>query len=318
MKVKKWFSGDRLDRIETAYLQALRIAGLVVATLCLLGALFFVGDALWRVAVKTDVDPEPTAVDVAELARLVAAPASETDHDAGNQDLVQKTHDAFKRDVWPKYYAIYKKAAEQYPNASDAIISSDNMMAGLGYDLDTYRSVLDADANGHADETVRRMISDATYQQAAIDHVSRIMAAQPIAAKLGAYKSATKSEERCTTTPRTEHVQRVCGYYYVYDCSFTRTVQDRRCEAVFPETVMTPAAAFERADAVFASSWLADEALKRNDAAETSSKRQLLRDGIGPRLHLALLIIGGFFTVMFFFLLVAIERHLRHPRTTDN
>lgn len=109
-----------------------------------------------------------------------------------------------------------------------------------------------------------------------------------------------------------------CGYYYVYDCSFTRTVQDRRCEAVFPETVMTPAAAFERADAVFASNWLADEALKRNDAAETSSKRQLLRDGIGPRLHLAVLVIGGFFTVMFFFLLVAIERHLRQPRTTEN
>lgn len=310
LKRKNWLSTDRLERIETAYLQALRIAGLLVATLCLLGALFFAGDALWRFAVKTEVTPEATAVDTAELARQVATqPTSQGGAD--ENDYVKKAHDTFKKDVWPKYYAIYKRAFEQYPNAADKLISSDDMMAALNYDLDTYRAATeDSDPAGEA-EAVRRMVTNGAYQQAALAHVTEIMSAAPVVAKLNSYKTATKSEQRCTTTPRTEYVPRVCGYYYVYDCSYTRTVRDRRCEAVFPDSVMTPAAVFERADAVFASNWLGDEAMKQMAAEEESTKRQLLRDGIGPRMQLALMIIGGFFTVMFFFLLVAIERHLR-------
>ncbi|MHC3126839.1 hypothetical protein OB03_05775 [Brevundimonas sp. GN22] len=308
MKRKPWLNEQRLERIETAYLQALRIGGLLVATLCLLGALYFAGDALWRLAVKTEVAPEATAVDTAALAREVATQPKASD--AKDTDYLKSEHDRFAKDVWPKYYSIYKKAFDAHRNTSDQLISSDDMMAALGYDLDSYRQAYADDAPDYI-KSIRRMVDDAAYQQAALKHVQEIMTAAPVVSKLTAYKSASKSEQRCTTTPRTERVARVCGYYYVYDCSYTRTVQDRRCEAVFPDSVMTPAAAFERADAVFASSWLGDEAAKRSTAVEESEKRQLLRGGIGPRLQLAFLIIGGFFVVMFFFLLVAIERHLR-------
>lgn len=314
MKKKPWLNAARLERVETAYLQALRVAGLLIATLCLIAALFFAGDAAWRFFVKTDVAPEPTAVDSAILAQQVAAPPSNDSNNSGGEaDPFKTAHDAFKKEFWPKYYAIYHRAYQQNRNTADTLISSDDMLAVLGYDLDQYRAAFENDSFNAT--SVKRMVNDKAYQEAALTHVSQVMTASPVQARLNAYKTATKSEQRCTTTPRTERVYRTCGYYYVYDCSYTRTVQDRRCEAVFPETVLTPAAAFERADAVFASAWIGDEEAKQSEADSKRAERELTRMGIGPRIQMALMIIGGFFTVMFFFLLVAIERHLR-PRTT--
>lgn len=316
MKQKSWFKAERLERVETAYLHALRVAGLLIATLCLIAALFFAGNALWRAFINTEVAPEPTSVNTATLAQQVASPPSEANGNGNSAgDPAKAMHDRFKKDFWPKYYAIYQRAYQQNRNTADRLVSSDDMLAVLRYDLDSYREALSADS--FEGKSVSRMVTDTTYQAAALKHVGEIMAAPPVQARLNSYKTATKSEQRCTTTPRVERVNQVCGYYYVYDCSFTRTVQDRRCEAVFPETVMTPAAAFERGDATFASAWLSDEETKAATASDESQRRQMQRAQIGPNLQLALIIIGGFFTVMFFFLLVAIERHLR-PRKTGH
>ncbi|WP_297801085.1 hypothetical protein [uncultured Brevundimonas sp.] len=310
MSLKSWFKAERLERVEIAYLHALRVGGLLIATLCLIAALFFAGNAAWRLFINTEVAPDATSVDTAQLAQLVASPpASGSDSSASSTDPIKAAHDKFKKDFWPKYYAIYERAYQQNRNTADSKVSSDDMLAVLGYDFDTYKASQASDSYGAL--VVDRMVEDANYQATALKHVGEIMAAAPVQARLNSYKVATKSEQRCTTTPRTQRVNQVCGYYYVYDCSYTRTVQDRRCEAVFPESVMTPAAAFERADATFADAWLADEGAKAATAADETSRRQAQRAQIGPNLQLALIIIGGFFTVMFFFLLVAIERHLR-------
>lgn len=311
MKLNSWFKGERLERVEIAYLHALRVAGLLIATLCLIAALIFAGNAAWRMFINTKVEPQATSVDTALLAQQVASPPSADGSNSASpaSDPLKASHNKFKKDVWPKYYAIYQRTYQQHRNTADRLVPSDDMLAVLRYDLDSYRAA--AEGEDFEALSVRRMITDAGYQAAALKHVGEVMAATPVQARLNSYKTATKSEQRCTTTPRTERVYQTCGYYYVYDCSFTRTVQDRRCEAVFPETVMTPAAAFERADATFANAWLSDESAKSATAAGESQRRQMQRAEIGPNLQLALIIIGGFFTVMFFFLLVAIERHLR-------
>lgn len=316
MKLKSWFKAERLERVETAYLHALRIAGLLIATLCLIAALIFAANATWRLFINTKVEPQATSVDTAVLAQQVASPpaAGGGNSAASANDPVKASHDKFNKDVWPKYYAIYQNTYQQHRNTADRLIPSDDMLAVLRYDLDSYRAAIEDE--GFEALSVRRMVTDSGYQAAALKHVGEVMTATPVKARLNSYKTATKSEQRCTTTPRTERVNQTCGYYYVYDCSYTRTIQDRRCEAVFPETVMTPAAAFERADATFASAWLTDENAKAETAAGESMRRELQRAEIGPNLQLALIIIGGFFTVMFFFLLVAIERHLRPKKPT--
>lgn len=309
MKLKsKTELSNRLEKIEAAYLLALRVAGLVAASLCLLAALFFAGDALWRFAVPTKVSPEPTSVNTEALARMVSAAPEATATTSSKSDPYKAAHDVFKRDVWPKYYGIYAKAAQTYRNDQAPVVSSDKMMDSLGYDLASYR---EASEEGDGLAPVVRLVNDATYQQTALHHVGEIFNSPAVKARLNAFTRAAKSREVCTTTPVTQTVRQVCGYYYVYDCSYTRTVQQRRCENHFPENVLSPAAAFEKADLVFAMEWADDETRKANIAQAKSDDRQALRDGIGPRFQMALVILAGFLVVMFFFLLIAIERHLR-------
>ncbi len=297
-------------------MQALRIAGLVIATLCLVSAIGFTANAAWRLAVRTDVRAEPTTVDSAAIAQQIVAQSNPNDKSENDQnsDPVERDYNLFKKNFWPKYYAIYRNSHSENSNKSDAVISSQDLMDQLGYTQDFYRQTLENKDFGEAAlyaERIKRMVSDTAYQTAALKHVAEAMKAPILKPKMEAYKTATKSEQRCTTTPRTERITQQCGYYYVYDCSYNRTVEDRRCEAVFPESVLTPVMAFAQADMIFAERWLGDEAAKIEAANIERTKRQTTRAAIGPNLQLALMIISGFFVVMFFFLLVAIERHLR-------
>lgn len=312
MRNKSWLKSGRLERVEAAYLQALRVAGLLIATLCLIAALFFAGNALWRLTVSTDVKPEQTAVNTANIAqKVVNTEDASTAVSSGSTDTARQVHDAFKKDVWPKYYAIYDSAFQNNRNRADSKVSSDDMMAQMGYDLDTYKQAYDAEGE-FGSERIIRMVTDPSYQSAALKHVTEVMGSNAVKAKLNSYKAATKSEQKCSSTPRSVYVSRICGnYYYSYECGSTQTVYDRQCEAVFPDSIITPAIAFARADVLFAIDWLSDEETKAAIANAEREERMLTRAGIGPNLQLALVIIAGFFVVMFFFLLVAIERHLR-------
>ena len=310
---KSSIAAGRLERVEAAYLQALRIAGLLIATLCLVAALFFAGNAAWRLAVSTNVEPEPTAIDTAVIAQQVAATPQENEDGPTIKapDAALTAHEAFKKNVWVNYYAIYQRAYQANRNNADRLVSSDDLMAQLGYSLETYRRALESSDEYEA-QRILRMVQDADYQAAAIKHVTEIMTSTAVTAKLNSYKTATKSEQDCSSTPRSVYVSRLCGnYYYNYECGGYQTVYDRRCEAVFPKSVVTPVTAFARADAFFAMSWLDDESSKAEAAQDERLERELTRSAIGPNVQLALMIIGGFFVVMFFFLLVAIERHLR-------
>jgi len=306
--MKNILTRDRLDRVEISYLLALRIAGLLVATLCLAAALFFAGDAIWRLAVSARVKAEPTVVDAALLANRLAAPPKREAGD-GAPDAARATHDRFVQSVWPRYYAHYKTAFDKYRKADDRLVPSKELMESLGYGLDDYVRALDGE--GAAGERILRLVSDSAYQSAAIARVGEVMSSARLAQLLAQYRTAEKSERRCVTTPQTRVVQRTCGYYYVYDCSYTRTVNVERCEAVYPDGVVSPIQAFERADGLFAEAYFADEAAKRRAADRKLSERLETRAKIGPLLRLSFVILGGFFIVMFLFLVIAIERHLR-------
>lgn len=313
---KSWLKAAQLERVESAYLHALRVAGLLIATLCLIAAIVFAANASWRLFVKTDIQPEATAVDTNSIALAIAAERDESKSSTSANDSISVAHDVFKKNVWPKYYDIYKTAHQKHLNSADTLISSDDLMAALSYDLATYRQAMASSDEAEVMESyyaqrILRMINSKSYQDVALKHVAEVIAAPAVQTRLTQYKGASKSEQRCTTTPRSERVYQTCGYYYVYDCSYTRTVQDRRCEAVFPESVLTPVAAFEQADRLFAEEWMSDEDMKSDVAADIRAERMETRSKIAPNLQMALAIIGGFFIVMFFFLLVAIERHLR-------
>lgn len=301
----KKFSKIRLDRVESIYLSILRTGVLAVATLCLLAAAWFAFDGLWRLAVPSEVKTDPTVVSAAEITAALRATEPADRSNAGPEipDWVRAAHESFSKDVFPGYYAIYKRAFDANRKPDDKLETPSQLMEGLGYDLASY-------AAGES-VAVKRFVEDEDYQRQALEAVGAAMNSPQALALFRAYKAAEKSEQRCVTVDQVRRVNQVCGYYYVYDCSYTQRVPVQRCEAVYPNGIVSPIQAFERADLAFAEAWSRTTNRNRATADHKRSERMATRALIGPRLILALQIAGAFLVVMFFFLVVAIERHLR-------
>ncbi len=309
--IKKWISPARLDKVETAYLLALRVAGLAAATLCLIAAVIFVLDAAWRLFVPTKVAVEEVVVTSADVARAMQSPPPRNEDGESEPipEYIKDTHKTFSQTVWPKYYAIYKSAFDAYHKEEDKIVPSNDLMDNLGYGLSSYAA--EAASSDLRTNPITAFVSDDTYQAMALATVSEAMKDPRTVKLLGDYKKAEKSETRCVTTPTRQYVPQTCGFYYIYDCSYTRTVQVERCEKVYPDGIVSPVQAFERADIAFATAFIIDRERKVDKAATERSRREATRAKIGPRLRLAITILCAFLGVMFIFLIVAIERHLR-------
>jgi hypothetical protein len=305
------FSKIRLDRVEDIYLTILRVAVLAVATICLCAAVYFAGDAAWRFAVSTKVETTPTTVSGVEVAtKMRDTPDEERTADGPAIPAhVRTRHQVFVKEVFPAYYAIYRQASEAYKKPEDKTLTSDELLGALGYDLGSY-------AAGE-DPTTRLFVEDVTYRVQIKAAVTAALAGSDAVRLLREYKVAEKTAQSCSTAYERRRVwdsySTACrGWYYEpYGCEVTRSVPVERCVPAYPDGIVSPAVAFGRADEAFRNLWLEKFDKNAAEAAKTIADREATRAQIGPKLLTALQIALGFLVVMFFFLIVAIERHLR-------
>ena len=310
MKKLNWKSID-IDRIERAYLSALRIAILGVATLCLLGTVAFGANALWRIFVSTEVDSEPVQITGAQVAAELKKAAPETGRRERGDEVpasVREAHTRWARDVFPAYYAVYRAASESYKKPEDETLTAQQLMEALGYGLDSYV--------GEAAKA-RWFVNDPNYQQQALAAITAAMRDPAVVTQLREYKAAQKTAQSCSTTYQRRRVwdsySTACYGWWEYPqgCEVTRSVPVERCVPAYPQGIVSPRVAFGRADGEFFRLWSERNAQVQAEAQATRDGREATRAQIWPNLMLALQILGAFLVVMFFFLMVAIERHLR-------
>jgi hypothetical protein len=310
MKFNKLKAVD-LDRIERAYLASLRVAILGVATLCLLGAIFFAVNAAWRVLVSTDVSESPVEVTGAQVAAELKRAAPERSGAAEANEIpasVRQAHAQWARDVFPGYYAVYRTAAQAYKKPEDELLTAQQLMNALGYDLQNF-----ADNN----EKAAAFIGNPVYQQQALAAITAAMKDPAVLSQLTEYKAAEKTAQSCSTTYQRQSVwdpySTACSDWYRYPqgCQVTRSVPVERCVPAYPDGIVSPRVAFGRADEEFFRLWSLQTEQVRAEAQAARDGREATRAQIGPNLLLALQVLGAFLVVMFFFLMVAIERHLR-------
>jgi hypothetical protein len=299
-----------IDRVEGIYLALLRIAVLTVATISLIAAAGFAIDGLWRVFVTTDVKEQATVVSSADVVTAMKAPPPVTERgEAQIPAFVRQAHSSFAAKVFPAYYAVYRRASDTYKKSEDRTLSQAELMEALGYDLDTY-------ASGEVAAT-KLFVENADYQRQALSAVTAAMIEAETVRLLHDYKAAEKTAQSCSTQYEQRRVwdsnSTSCSdwYYQPYGCNVTRSVPIQRCVAAYPEGIVSPNVAFGRADDAFRTIWAARSTSNARAAQDKRIDREITRSQIGPRLMLALRIIGGFLVVMFIFLLVAVERHLR-------
>lgn len=303
----KRFSLVRLDQVERIYLLALRIGVLAIATICLLCAAYFSIDAIWRMFVSTDVPVEATVVEPSEVSGAMRqfAEARDTEAESDGPQIpadIRQRHEAFMRDAFAPYYQVYAHAAEQYNKDEDDTLTAEDLADRLGYSLEIY-------AAGES-PIARAFVEEPEFQRQLLAGVTAAIAEPATVTLLSQYRDAERVQQ-CTTRNVRQTVRQTCGYYYVYDCSYTRTVPQQQCQMVYPDGIVSPLAAFTQADQAFGELWAEQTIRHEGEAARIRAERHATRSQIGPKLMLALKIVGGFLVVMFFFLLVAVERHLR-------
>lgn len=302
-----------LLRVERFYLLLLRVALLFVATLILLWALWLGGSAgvkIFRSA--NSVVQQPASVAAAEVAEVVRAPVADATSPAKTPTATSEQRRDYQT-LLNRYYALYRTRFDIYRRPEDKSLDRD------GFD-DNYLQT-DQRLAGVADGSVS-FATDHADLTALVDKMTAA-ASQPIlVARLGAYKRAklrpvTRKVQKYRTEQRRgwDSLSTSCpGWYYSpIGCAVTRSTQipytDTVTAMALPDGLISPSRAFRAMqDQYF--SLLTDR--RQKAAADATTKREEIMAGNADgwdRVSMMLRVLAAFVVLMFFFLLIAIERH---------
>ncbi|ARU16479.1 hypothetical protein A9D14_10160 [Croceicoccus marinus] len=295
-----------LARLERIYLAGLRIATLGIATILLGYALWLGVSGLWGISKDADsVEVAEVSVSPDEIAALpVETAEGETEPDAAADDLeaVRRYYGSFL----DKYYALYQTRFERFRQADDKVLAKadfDDMFVQTDLRIE---QIDGGDLSLGTDRTRLEGLFAAMQAAAQLEVTQK---------RLAAYKAATK--KRVETEVTKYRTERYCDYYgyYMDECiSYdTRTVPYTATEV----SMELPDGVFGYQDlfGTYQDNYIRT-LVERTEQAEQKAgneRSDILMDNEegSQALGLAIKIAGGFLAIMFFFLLIAIERHQR-------
>lgn len=325
------------DRLERTYLGLLRALTLVVATICIIGAAIFALDGARRLLTPTEVKPEAVAVTPEEaLGPIVETGAARKD---AAQDQVtaipaeiRNAHAAFIEGTFEPYYQQYRRLALAYNKPEDQILAKPDLAKHLGYTVEALAGEYDtqkADAGASPEDaaagamisglvrTSKQFQTNSAYAEAQAAAVAKALADPRLVGKARGYKSAEKTAQACHTEYEMRTVwdstSMACRdwYYQPYGCSVRRPMPLQKCEPAYPEGIKSPLQLFAQVDEGYRLAWSSKTSAAEAAAAAESAEKELFKAGAPASLMLALQVGGAFLVVMFLFLLIAVERHLR-------
>ena len=300
-------------KIEITYLATLRIVILIVATLIVGLTIYLVGDGGRKFATSTEVAPKPVSVDTQQVLAAVAAQKKAAEADGTPTSAPDGEAQKFKAFLasgnFNSYYSSYTALARRFNKPEDGILTRDAFAAYLGYTVDAYRA--------GEDDTVRRFVDDAAYSAQLISVAALLTGDNRVASQLRQYQTAQKTAQSCSTAYEPRRVwdssSTSCDGWWQspVGCSVIREMPVQKCVAAYPAGITSPLDAFTQMDRGFRVLWAAQAEKSQNDAAAERAKREATKADAIPTLMRAAYVFGAFLFIMFLFLVVAIERHLR-------
>lgn len=303
-----------LDRVEAAYLKLLRAIILVIATLLVGYALILAAISLYRVSQSPDSVKEAEAVVTpGDLAAAEGSPAAKAG--AKGEPVYDRGQRLAYDEVLTRYYQLFRTRFEPSRQREDKQLSRaefDDNFVGTAARL---RAAAGGDLNFDSDIADLRSLIQVMGEAAALPETQRKLAGYKAAKKIQVCRSVERT--RTTTQRGWDRFSMSCPNWYSepVGCAVTREVQTpytaRECTMKFPDGTQSHSQLFRAYQDRFYS--LLTER-RRTNAAEAEAKRIGIVQGIVQgKLDLwrALGIAGAFILLMFFFLLIAIERHQR-------
>lgn len=300
-RVRRW-----LNSAETIYLEVLRAAALVIATIVLLWIGWLLLSSTYKVAQDADeVVEQEASVSAAETIDIPTpgdADSPQRANSAGtsNSESSETRFERFRAD----YYQLYQNAFESYKQDDDDALNEEQFEALYLIDFEGTGSGSESDywvgQNDFPDllETMRNAAELPTTIE-----------------RLSTYRDTPKV--RREEPIRRTRQERYCASRYTYSgrCYYydTRTVRytETRVTMVPPEGVLDHQQLF----AAYQSNYLDQLSSEREEFADVAAQERGERRAANAEgwagFEEALTYAAGFLAIMFLFLVIAIERHQR-------
>jgi hypothetical protein len=292
-----------LDNAESIYLVILRAAILIIATICLIWALWLTTSGLFGIsrdaASVQEIEANVSAQEVA------SAPLDVTAGKAGPKDPLAAER-AYYSDFAKRYLALFRARFEVYRQPSDAAISLQQFDTRFLQSASRLQAITDGNL----------IFADDKRDLESLLATMREAATLPAAThRLRLYKTSRRQRvERKVNGTRTESY---CSYYgyYIGTCITYATRQvpytETRVSMELPKGVIPYDQLFGKyQDAYFS---LLTERREANRRHASDQRAEIVDGNLRGRISLwtAVQVLGSFLVLMFFFLLIAIERHQR-------
>lgn len=307
--------GSAFDKVESIYLRALRVIILIIATTLVLFATWLCISGLWGVARSPDsVVEAPAKVEAAELTSAELPDRTEAMTPNGKRDA-NAVYRKFYADFGRRYFNIYNSLFEPYRQPDDKKLTQNEF-------VDAYlkpEARVEAITDGALDFSVDKTDLERLYLT-----MNEAATLPQTVERLQKYKKAkrvqtTRKVQRFRTESRRgwDSYSMACASWYEspIGCPVTRSVQVPYTENVkameLPKGTQSHAQIFRAfQDKYFQ---LLKERRDHNAKAAQDEREGILEANVAGKVSLftALQVLGGFLVLMFFFLLIAIERHQR-------
>ncbi|MEK9211906.1 hypothetical protein [Sphingomonas sp. 2378] len=304
-----------LDRIERLYLLLLRTAILVIATGVLIWAAWLAVSATVRIMRSPEsVVEQPVSVAASELPSAIAPEAVKAAAKRNDGPSLKAERQFYSRFV-DQYHSLYQTRFEPFRRAEDKRLNRDEFDDNFVKSGERLAALARSEGDFAKDRADLEELLQAMTQASTLPETM---------ARLKQYKEAVKKPvrrqvERFRIESRRgwDSLSTNCESWYEapIGCAVTRQVSVPYTQTVtsmaLPDGLLSHTQIFRgMQDRYFT---LLTERRER-EAASVTAKRADIAEGqnIGwGSLHLMLYVLAGFLILMFFFLLIAIERHQR-------
>lgn len=304
-----------LDKAEAFYLKVLRAGILLIATGLIIYSAWLAISGLYQIARSPEsVEEKSASVAASEVAELEDSPPLKDDSGSSDPRQDKATNDYLKG-FGDRYFALYQKRFEPYRQPDDKRLDRQQ------FDDEFIQSQRRAESIANGTSTLNE---ERAHLDRLIETMTAASAHKKIIDRLERYRGAKRVRvERSVRRTRTEtrrgwdRNSMACAdwFYEPYGCSVTRRVEvpytTKVASLELPEGVSSPSQTFRAMQDRYFS--LLEERRTSNSAAAESEREAISLGNIVGResLFQALIVLGGFLILMFFFLLIAIERHQR-------
>ena len=303
------------DRLEAVYLRILRVFILLFATALVVYAVVLGATALVKMSRSVEsVIEEPATVSGADLLPAEGAEIAPRTNQPAEQ-VTNSTHRNFYQGFARRYHALFRQHYEPFRQAEDRQLSLDAFDDAYLNTDNRLRAISQGTLSFESDRADLELLLTAMNEAATNPETRQ---------RLQRYKGARKVRV-CRNVQRERTVYRngwdsssmACPdwYYPPYGCPVRRAVQqpysERVCAMEFPEGTRSHADIFRAYhDRFFA---LLNDRREANAAQAENERVEIVTGNVEGAISLAEAgwVFAGFLVVMFFFLLIAIERHQR-------